>query len=161
MIEDAADNLYGTTTAGGGTCPGPGGTRTVCGTIFRLAPDGTESILYTFKGETDGWYPTGALLSDRHGNLFGTTELGGSYSAYPCQMNGCGTVFKLAPDGTKKTLYSFTGDADSQYPMGALIADKAGNLYGTTAGGGTSNGTVFKVAPDGTETVLYTFCSLT
>jgi len=116
LVEDASSNVYGTTSSGGGTCSCPVGhpCSTICGTIFRLAADGTETVLYAFKGESDGWDPAGGLLLDKHGNLYGTTEAGGSYVAQSCQMYGCGTVFKLASDGKKTILHSFTGDADGQ-----------------------------------------------
>jgi uncharacterized repeat protein (TIGR03803 family) len=164
-IEDTAGNLYGTTGAGGGTCPGENGGNSICGTIFRLAPDGTETVLYAFKGESDGFYPSGGLLLDKHGNLYGTTLSGGSFIGNSCEDDGCGTVFKLAPDGKKTILHTFTGDADGQAPIAPLIADKADNLYGATSGSnsltcGTDCGTIFKLAPDGSETVLYEFCSL-
>jgi uncharacterized repeat protein (TIGR03803 family) len=164
LIEDSAGNLYGTTSAGGGICPAIGGGNSVCGTIFRLAPDGTETVLYAFKGESDGWAPSGGLLSDKHGNLYGATEAGGNYTD-ACGMSGCGTVFKLAPHGKKTILHNFTGDADGESPVAPLIADKAGDLYGMTYGPNPVTcevdcGTVFKIAPDGTETVLYDFCHL-
>ncbi len=151
-LYDEMGNLYGTTAAGGGTgCGGRG-----CGTVFRLAPDGTETVLYAFQGKTDGAQPTDGLIADSAGNLYGTTNSGGAHS-------NCGTIFKLAPDGSETLLYSFQGGADGSAPYGGVAADKAGNLYGTTSkGGGSSNcsggcGTVFEVAPDGTETLLHAF----
>lgn len=160
LIADAAGNLYGTTFYGGGTgCYGDG-----CGAVFRLAPDGTETVLYAFQGGTDGEYPQAGLLMDKAGNLFGTTTEGGGTG---CEYNlGCGTVFKLAPDGTETVLYVFQGGNDGDDPSAGLIEDKAGNLYGTTYDGGGAGcdlhlgcGTVFEVSPDGTETVLYAFCA--
>ncbi|MGH6878073.1 MAG: choice-of-anchor tandem repeat GloVer-containing protein [Rhizomicrobium sp.] len=141
LIADDAGNFHGTTTAGGADASG---------TVFELAAGGTETTLYTFTGGSDGGDPVGGLLADAAGNLYGTTELGGADSA--------GAVFMLAPDGTETVLYPFTGAADGAYPLAGLIADSAGNLYGTTSRGGADDwGTVFKVAPDGTETVLYSF----
>jgi uncharacterized repeat protein (TIGR03803 family) len=104
---------------------------------------------------------------DSAGNLYGTTS-GGGNSSINCN-NGCGVVFKLAPDGsggyTESVLYSFTGGNDGSIPEGGLITDSAGNFYGTTAEGGSSaNGTAFKLAPNGsggyTESVLYSFKGL-
>ena len=88
-----------------------------------------------------------SLVRDQAGNIYGTTDYN-----YPTSY---GTVFKLAPDGTLATLYSFTGGADGSGPA-TLVGDRAGNLYGTTLGPPNS-GTVFKLAPDGTFTTLYTF----
>jgi uncharacterized repeat protein (TIGR03803 family) len=157
-IIDHDGNLYGMTLAGGrGDCIYGG-----CGTIFRIAPDGTETLLYEFAGGADGWAPQGPLTRDDFGNLYGTTIYGGSYSASLCQNFGCGTVFKLAPDGTKTTLYTFAGGANGAYSYSNIIPDEAGNLYGTTVGGGRGChkygcGTVFRLAPDGTKTTLHSF----
>lgn len=141
LIRDNSGNLYGTTYFGG-----TGG----AGTIFKLPPNGTESVLYSFTGGSDGGYPPAGLTSDKSGALFGTTQGGGSA--------GNGAVFELAPDGTEHVLYSFTGGSDGNAPFAGVIEDKARNLYGTTYGGGAAgNGTVFELAPNGTETVLYSF----
>ncbi|HEY3778880.1 MAG TPA: choice-of-anchor tandem repeat GloVer-containing protein [Rhizomicrobium sp.] len=158
LIQDEEGNLYGTTTKGGGTgCKGeyePNG----CGTVFKIAPDGTETVLYAFHGRKhgDGSYPESGLIEDKAGNLYGTTGNGGTH--------GKGTVFKLAPNGTETVLYSFAGGHDGAHPDAGLIQDQAGNLYGTTQGGGGTGyhpqrgcGTVFMLGPDGTETVLYAF----
>jgi uncharacterized repeat protein (TIGR03803 family) len=156
LIADASGNLYGTTTEGGGTgCGGDG-----CGTVFKLAPDGTETVLHSFQGDTGGANPQTALIADASGNLYGaTTEGGGSENA--------GTVFEVAPDGTETILYAFcsrTNCADGAVPYTTLAMDKSNNIYGTTAGGGTStassakgHGVVFKLAPGGVETVLHAF----
>jgi uncharacterized repeat protein (TIGR03803 family) len=147
LIADKAGNLYGTTGLGGASSDG---------TVFKLSPNGTETVLYSFKGGTDGLAPVDALLLDKAGNLYGTTVEGGA--------DGYGTVFKLATDGTETVLYSFKGAPDAAYPYGNLIADSAGNFYAMTNSGGTGAacgsygcGAVFKLAPDGTETVLYSF----
>ena len=141
LIADGAGNFYGTTTQGG---------NADWGTVFKLAPDGTETVLYSFEAGSDGAEPIGGtLLGDGAGNLYGT--------AWTAGKNNNGTVFKLALNGTFTVLYRFKG-GDGAYPMGGLIADSAGNLYGTTQQGGASgHGTVFKLAPDGTETVLRSF----
>jgi uncharacterized repeat protein (TIGR03803 family) len=115
-----------------------------------------EIVLYSFKGGHDGAFPAGRLYLDDSGNLYGTTANGGGTG---CGGGGCGTVFKLAPDGTETVLHSFLGGTDGAYPVGDLIADTQGNLYGSAGGGPTNDGVVFKIAPDGTETILYTFCS--
>ena len=145
LFEDKSGNLFGTTengSSGGDFCKSPG-------TVFKLAPDGSETILHVFTGENgDGFVPHG-VIADKAGNLYGTTQAGGTY--------GYGTVFKLAPDGTETVLHAFAGGSDGGKPMAGLIQDKSGNLYGTTEGADGSAGTVFKLAPDGTETVLHVF----
>jgi len=157
LIMDAAGNLYGTTLFGGiSNCPIFG-----CGVVFKLAPDGTETVLYSFCPLShcpDGSFPSG-LVMDAAGNLYGTTQEGG---ISPFVGGGAGVVFKLAPNGTYTVRYSFcpqNGCADGSHPGAGLIIDGAGNLYGTTYQGGTNNnGVVFQLAPDGTYTVLYNFC---
>jgi uncharacterized repeat protein (TIGR03803 family) len=115
----------------------------------------TESVIHTFGMATgDGIAPLSGLIADSAGNLYGTTNAGGTA--------GKGTVFKIGPDGTETVLYSFKGGLDDgEMPSAALTLDGKGNLYGTTNEGGISpgDGTVFKVQPNGTETVLYKFCS--
>ena len=140
VVADTHGNLYGTTTVGG---------KASVGTIFKLAPDGTETVLHSFGQAADGSVPRAGLIFDAEGNLYGTTSAGGT--------NKYGTVFELKPDGTETLLYSFSG-TDGKYPWSSLIADTAGNFYGTTRNGGTTdNGTVFELATDGTETVLHSF----
>jgi uncharacterized repeat protein (TIGR03803 family) len=123
----------------------------------------TETTLYNFAGTTDGAEPYSGVIADAAGNLYGTTESGGNLSA--CADHGCGTVFKLSLNsegGWEETvLYAFNS-TDGETPMGGLVFDAAGNLYGTTSQGGLNhNGLVFKLAPnsDGrwAETVLYPF----
>jgi uncharacterized repeat protein (TIGR03803 family) len=144
LILDAAGNLYGASNTGGDlTCN--------CGTVFEIDASGSESVLYRFTGGTDGSFPvTGNLIRDSAGNLLGTTGSGGAF--------GQGAVFKIHPDGTETTLYSFTGKSDGGSPFCNLIRDGNGNLYGTTSGGGTFRfGTVFKIDSQGHESVLHNF----
>jgi uncharacterized repeat protein (TIGR03803 family) len=168
LLRDKTGNFYGTTSVGGGGDCKVGAFESGCGTVFELAVDGTETVLYAFAGGSDGSYPPQAgLIQDKAGNLYGTTAQGGGGGCSP--YNGCGTVFKLALDGTETVLYAFNGGSDGAVPLAGLIQDKAGNLYGTTAGGGGTGGhsacesnprgcgTVFELAPDGAETVLFAF----
>ncbi|MGC2112385.1 MAG: choice-of-anchor tandem repeat GloVer-containing protein [Candidatus Korobacteraceae bacterium] len=158
LIFDANGNLYGTTDSGG--------IHVYYGTVFELSPrEGggwTERVLHSFGSGLDGRYPSGVVL-DANGNLYGTTALGGSH--YDC-TGGCGTVFEILPRGdgswTEKLLHSFGTDSEGQYPDSALIFDAAGNLYGTTDGGGIhDDGTLFELSPreDGswTNKVLHSF----
>jgi uncharacterized repeat protein (TIGR03803 family) len=160
LISDAAGNYYGTTYEGGGSthCSDFG-----CGTVFKIAPDGTESVLHAFAGDKDGWGPWDTLVRDKAGNLYGTTIAGGGSG---CQGQGCGIVFKVAPDGMETMLHSFTGGSDGRFPEAGLVRDKAGNLYGTTEQGGTGykdctegfgSGTIFEITRRGKEKILHSF----
>src|SRR5207237_953480 len=112
-------------------------------------------VLYTFTGGFDGADPYGDLIADGAGNLYGTTSAGGGS---PNCTGGCGTIFKLAPDGTETVLHAFTGGSDGMYPQAGLIESRTGKFYGTTALGGANNwGTVFRIAPSGDEKVLLVF----
>jgi len=152
LLLDAAGNLYGMTTYGGAYGEG---------TVFELTPNAngtwTESVLYSFTGGTDGAEPLwSGLAFDSAGNLYGTTEYGGS---------GYGVVFELSNlDGTwtENVLYSFSGGGDGAYPITVPAFDQSGNLYASTSAGGThGEGTVFQLTPgaDGvwTEKVLHGF----
>lgn len=164
LIADSAGALYGTTAFGGVGCPG----RYGCGTVFRLTPhdsDYKERLLYSFTGGLDGKNPQGSLLADAAGNLYGTTASGGGSAECP---SGCGTVFELSRQRgayVESVLYAFQGGADGAYPVGGLIADAKGDLYGTTEDGGLAAcmqgcGTVFELtATQGTysKSILYTF----
>lgn len=148
-------NLYGVTDYGGG--------KASAGTIFELSVGGTETPLYDFKGSPhDGAIPTAKLIVDGSGNLFGTTLGGGRPGCYA--GSGCGVVFKLTPDDAETVLHVFEGGRkDGANPDSGVIVDNAGNLYGTTAYGGSGNacngsigcGTVFEIASDGRETILH------
>jgi uncharacterized repeat protein (TIGR03803 family) len=153
LIQATDGNFYGTT-QNGGTPHGEG-------TIFKITPEGHLTTLYTFCTQspcTDGAQPLGGLVQATDGNFYGTTSEGGIYDFYNCE-EGCGTVFKLTPQGALTTLYSFDyGSA----PIGTLIQATDGNLYGTTGGGGSGNGgTIFEISLAGALTTLYNFCSQT
>jgi uncharacterized repeat protein (TIGR03803 family) len=158
LTMDQAGNFYGTTTYGGAKY----------GTVFKLSQAGsawTLSTLYSFQGGgSDGAYPIARVLFGPDGALYGTTNGGGDY--------GFGTVFSLRPPitacrsvqcpWTETVLHSFAGFGDGINPWyGDLAFDAAGNIYGTTFGGGQGGGgTVFKLTPSGeswTESVLYSF----
>jgi uncharacterized repeat protein (TIGR03803 family) len=157
LLRDAAGNLYGTTV---------GIFNVYSSIVFKLDTSNKETVLYTFnfKGQESGPEPTGDLIRDSSGNLYGTTRSGGvqqgrcKYDQVPC-----GSVFKLDPSGNETTLYDFTGEADGWDPNPGLVMDAAGNLYGTTGAGGDFNcvvtgcGVVFKLSPSGHETVVHTF----
>ena len=141
VIRDAAGNLYGTTYYGGTASDG---------VVYKLDSTGKETLLYKFGGGADGANPYGGVIADSTGNLYGTTSHGGAGNA--------GVVYELNPEGQETVLYSFTGEAGGAYPYSGVIRDSAGNLYGTTNNGGTSNGgVVYKVDSSGNETVLHSF----
>jgi uncharacterized repeat protein (TIGR03803 family) len=143
LIQATDGNFYGTT-GGGGTDND--------GTVFKMTPSGTVTILHAFtSGTTDGAHPEAALIQATDGNFYGTTNGGGT--------GGDGTVFKMTPGGTVTILHAFMGaTTDGAYPQASLIQATDGNFYGTTGGGGTSNyGTVFKMTPSGTVTILHAF----
>jgi uncharacterized repeat protein (TIGR03803 family) len=141
IARDSAGNLYGTT-VGGTANPGHG-------TVYKLAPDGTHTILHSFTGGADGDSPLAEPLLDVAGNLYSTTLGGGDF--------GKGTVFKIDTAGNFTVVHSFSG-SDGAGPEAGLVMDAAGNFYGTTFAGGDFNlGVVFKVDSTGNETVLHSF----
>ena len=138
--------LYGTALYGGATGS--------FGTVFDLTPKGKEKILHTFGGPPgDGAYPFAGVIFDKAGNLYGTTEEGGSGA---CQ-GGCGIVYEITESGDQKTLYSFSGLGDAYFPVANLTLDKAGNLYGVGTGGAFDGGAIFQISSTGAEKVLYSF----
>lgn len=154
LIVDAAGNFYGATLAGG---------TANSGVVFMLHDNlGTweETVLHNFTGP-DGQDPSGPLVFDKSGNLYGTTDTGGAY--------GGGTVFKLSPSNgswTEIVLHSFGQGKDGFIPYGGLVFDTAGNLYGTTNDGGAYNciglgcGIVFQLVPGSsgwTENIIHNF----
>jgi len=155
LIFDSSGNLYGTTRLNGVW----GG-----GTVFQLSPGAggswTHNVIHEFNPNLrDGVQSTAALVFDAAGNLYGTTESGGAFNY--------GIVFELSPnsgDWTESILHHFGSGTDGADPRASLIFDRAGNLLGTTYGGGvggTNSGTVFELTHglDGrwTETVLVSF----
>jgi uncharacterized repeat protein (TIGR03803 family) len=159
LLLDKLGNLYGTTSAGGGS------TRNCkfgCGTVFELKKNSggtwTEKLLHNFTiNSNDGTFPYGALLFDAAGNLYGTTNGGGT--------GNNGTVFQLSHSTgpwKEKLLHAFNATGDGIYPTPGLAFDASGNLYGMTQSGGAfDQGAVFKLAPSTNgqwaETILYSF----
>jgi uncharacterized repeat protein (TIGR03803 family) len=146
VVRDSKGNLYGTTANGGASYGG---------TVFKVTPSKTETVLHSFDCGTDGCSPNGGVVLDSEDNLYGATYFGG---VGVHGKSGFGTVFKLTPSDTFTVVYTFTGGADGGGPLAGVVRDSKGNLYGTTNGGGASGfGTVFKVTPSRTETVLHSF----
>jgi uncharacterized repeat protein (TIGR03803 family) len=151
LILDSAGNIYGTTGEGGSSECGDIG----CGTAFKMGKGGKLLWLHSFKG-ANGETPSGGLLRDASGNFYGTTENGGRVNNHICSF-GCGVVFKLNAAGAETVLYRFTGTPDGYFPVGPLVEDTAGNLYGAAFGGADGSGAVFKIDKTGKETLLYSF----
>jgi hypothetical protein len=149
VILDSTGNIYGATSAGGDTANCVAG----CGVVFKLQSGSgawTESLLYAFSGATDGSNPRSGLTQDKAGNFYGTTQF----------VNGSpyGGVYELqSVDGSlsEGSLYSFADGSDGGYPIGNLILDLSGNIYGTTSLGGNHGpscgtdgcGVVFEISP--------------
>jgi uncharacterized repeat protein (TIGR03803 family) len=159
LARDTPGNLYGTTISGGflnsSSCVIFWGKRNLgCGTVFKVNSRGKYHIVYRFKGEPDGYGPYG-VVEDGHGNLYGTTEYGGTYNE--------GTIFEINSRGKETVLYSFQGGADGAAPITTVVRDAGGNLFGTTQAppytcyNYGSCGTVFKLDTNRHLTVLYTF----
>jgi uncharacterized repeat protein (TIGR03803 family) len=162
LVLDPNGNLYGTTVLGGsaGLCK-QAHHNIGCGTVFELSATGVEMVLFNFDGKTSGGEPTAAPAIDTAGNLYGTTMVGGSTK---CR---CGVLFKIDSDGTFSVLHRFRGIPDGAFPQAGVTLDAAGNLYGTTAGGGrqcpattVGCGTVFKMSAGGKYSILHRFYSL-
>src|SRR5262249_20755356 len=118
---------------------------------------GTLALLHKFIG-TDGSQPFGPLVQDTAGNLYGVAQFGGDLACPDPQAGGqgCGTVFKLSKKRVLTILHTFEGGTDGATPQAGLLLDAAGNLYGATSRGGSSeNGVVFKISSTGTYTVLH------
>jgi uncharacterized repeat protein (TIGR03803 family) len=146
VILDASGNLYGTTAFGGAYGHG---------TVFKVdVASGSETILHSFAGGTDGANPNAGMVQDAAGTFYGTTQYGGK----GCNGRGCGTVFKLNAAGQETILYRFRDVPDGASPLGGVALDSSGNIYGTTwLGGVYSLGTVFRLDSSGKETVLHSF----
>jgi uncharacterized repeat protein (TIGR03803 family) len=142
LTRDETGSLYGTATQ----CGTDGG-----GTLFKLDSSGKFTLLYTFTGGPGGGPRFGHLTMDKSGNLYGVTQGGGAY--------GYGMLYKLSKNGTLTVLQSFAGgSSDGCSPLGSVVQDRAGNLYGTTSQCGSYGyGNIWKVSKMGKETILHNF----
>lgn len=150
VVLDSAGNFYGTTSLGG---------TYGNGTVFEEKRSGntwTESVIYNFTGGDDGASPPAGVTLDAQGNLFGTSSFGG--------VNNDGVIYELSRSGStwkQAVLYTFQGLDDGQNPVGGVIVDKSGNLFGTTFDGGMNGGgIVYELSPTRggwTFTTLYSF----
>ncbi len=160
LIEDPANNLYGTTAYGGSGGCSQSGSPMGCGTVFVVTGN-KETVLHNFAGyPNDGQTPTAGLIRDSAGNLYGVTNYGGNGAG----AMGAGILFKIDKSGAYSVLYNFctVGECtDGAEPHGGLVMDGSGNIYGTTALGGMvlQGGTVFKYDTSGNYSVIYNFCA--
>ena len=147
LVQASNGNFYGTTSNGGANY----------GTIFEITPSGKFKLLYSFcsKNCADGSYPLSGPMQASNGNLYGSTNNGGTH--------GVGTVYEITTAGLFKTLYSFCAQAncaDGQNPVGGLTQDSKGNLFGTAeAGGANRYGTIFEITTANQLIVLHSFDS--
>lgn len=184
LVLDSAGNLYGTT-LGMNSYPYQRTTGTTAGSIFKISSSGEFTLLYNFgAGGVNGTSPSGGLVRDSAGNLYGATKGGGAGTDSACfagdfrfPTDGCGEIFKLDASGNFSVIYSFPGTSDCWrgcLPLAPLTLDSKGNLYGTTYLGGSRDcdtfrlnnlggilnsecGVVFKLDPTGKQTVLHRF----
>jgi len=159
LIQDAKGNLYGVAEGGAGGA----------GVVYKLSLRGKETVLYSFQGGLDNDNPkgpAGGLLMDASGLIFGAAQFGSDQSCFI----GCGSIFQLDQAGNLVLLHKFTGGTDGSNPIGPLVQDTDGNLYGVAQSGGgrpcpekfeqipqSGCGVVFKLAKNGDLTVLHAF----
>jgi len=178
LLLDNAGGLYSTARGGGIlTTDSPCGFISGCGVVFKLDRDGNESVLYSFKGGSDGFGVASGLIRDLAGNFYGTT-VGGGISNTACTGDGpagsCGVIYEVDPKGKETVLHAFTGTSDGYGPFGTLQSDWQGNLFGVASNGGDISssfcnetvsdlagaigcGTVFKIDHGGDFSVIHTF----
>jgi uncharacterized repeat protein (TIGR03803 family) len=150
MRSGSDGNFYVTTYSGGATGQG---------TVFRIAPNGSFTSLYSFTGGPDGGQPYAGLVQGMDGNLYGSTSEGG--------FTRTGTLFKITPSGALTTLHFFSvldvsgHNADGAFITGNLTEGRDGNFYGSApVGGANGTGTLFRITPTGTFTLLHTFTAV-
>ena len=158
LVQGTDGNFYGTTYGGGA--------HQYYGSVFKISPSGTFTLLYSFCAQTDcpdGSMPYAGLVRGADGSFYGTTLEGGANTGCSLGAGTCGTVFKITPGGGLTTLHNFCSQpncADGGNPYAGLILASDGNFYGTTFNRGANGyGTVFKISPAGALTTLYSFCS--
>jgi hypothetical protein len=145
---DSDDN----TGAGGkghqlGTAAEGGDPKCGCGTMFKITPDGTYTVLRAFLHPKQG-YPSGELTTDNVGNLYGPRE--GLHGLY-------GDIFEITTQGEHKVLHKFRYYGQGLGPFGKLLRDKSGTIYGVESGGDPYTGGVFQLQSDGTYQLIYSF----
>jgi uncharacterized repeat protein (TIGR03803 family) len=156
LYQGPSGEFYGATAFGG-----DGG----YGTVFKVSAAGDLTVLHAFTAGADGAQPSGPLIQGRDGNLYGTTQFGGTGNCnFLDAPPGCGTVFRVTPKGEEHIIYTFAGyPTDGSAPQGGLTQAQSGLLYGTTTAGGFTDpgncgsgcGTLFSLTLRGDETIIY------
>jgi uncharacterized repeat protein (TIGR03803 family) len=155
LVWGRSGNLYGTTEEGGDFGKG---------TVFEANAANAVTVLHSFGASGDGAYPVAGLVRDASGNFYGTTQ-GGGVTISLCDPLGCGTVFRLDPEGNETVLYNFTDKRDGSQPVAAILLDSSGNLYTTAESGGIKTctesiygcGTALEISQTGKVRVLHDF----
>jgi uncharacterized repeat protein (TIGR03803 family) len=150
LVQGSDGNFYGTDGDNYGQLPLRTGVAAY-GTVFKMTPAGSVTVLHAFTNGIDGALPRAGLVEGLDGNFYGTSEMGGA--------NGQGTIFRITPEGVLTNLHTFTGGSDGGNPWAALVQASDTNFYGTASSGGAGYGTVFMISPDGTFTVISEFDS--
>jgi uncharacterized repeat protein (TIGR03803 family) len=167
LVQGKDGNFYGVATeggTGGEACADTTG-LSGCGTVFKLTPSGTLTVLHSFCGgsgcgslATDGAEPTGRMVFAANGDLYGTTQVGGLFNGFYNQ----GTIFRVTTSGAYTVLHVFSGNfgskPDGANPAAGLTLASNGDFYGTTtAGGASGDGSVFEMTASGKVTLLHSF----
>ncbi len=157
LVQASDGNFYGTTHNGGAN-PNPGiySSGQGYGTVFRVTPDGAQSVLASFWG-TNGACPAGGLVEGPDGNLYGTTRAGGATFGQGYAGFGYGSIFRITTNGALTTFYSFTGGVAGSEPMDPMIFASDGNFYGTAFGGQNNLGMVYRMTPLGAVSTVVSF----
>ena len=146
LVQGNDGNLYGTTFVSGSNG---------WGTVYKVSPSGSFTLLWSLTGLGDGAEPYAGLVQGHDGSFYGVDTIGGN------TPSGCGAAFKVTPSGQETSLHAFTGyPHDGCNPWSPLLLANDGNFYGTAPYGGSAGvGVVFKMTPSGTFTILYNFCT--
>jgi uncharacterized repeat protein (TIGR03803 family) len=150
LAAGADGNLYGTTCAMGPANPDNfcSGAPSGFGTVFRITPAGVLTTIYAFTGAADGSSPRASLVLGSDGNFYGATTWGGTFT-FPCELDGCGTIFEVTPAGVLTTLHTFDGgnSIEGYEPYGGLVQGTDGGFYGTTVlGGAQGSGIIYSLS---------------
>jgi uncharacterized repeat protein (TIGR03803 family) len=152
LILGTDSNMYGTTSGNGYCC---------LGTVFEIGRKATAAVtLHRFTGSDGGVTPEGSVARDDKGYISGVTWVGGDLNCPQGQGYGCGVLYRLRGVGKhgETVLHAFAGPPDGAKPMGGLLVDGSGSIYGTTSlGGSTDQGTIFRLDKNGTMTILHSF----
>jgi uncharacterized repeat protein (TIGR03803 family) len=151
LVPDAKGDVYGSGAYGDG------------GGIYEATSNGIQLIYIFTGGGHEEWFPSGNIVRDDAGDIYGVTEVGGHSSSSCAEIGGCGTVFKVTPAGKATILHNFSGGTDGAHPLGGLTRAPNGDIYGTTDWGGIvsngnyGDGTIFKIDKSDAVSVVFRF----